>query len=358
MTSRPITLRHLCFAGPEKEPAFISFGGGLNVIYGASETGKSFILEAIDFMLGASSTLRDIPERVGYDRIFLGVEDDTSQQMTLERSVSGGQFRLYDGLHTSVPEGIESTVLAAKHNPTREDNLSTFLLTKIDLAGKRVRRNASGDTNRLSFRHLAHLCLIPEGDIQKRGSPIETGQFTSRTLELSVFKLLLTGVDDSSIEPADKDQKDTLSRAAKIEIIDELISEHRSRLSELVGEEDSAAELNDQLSKLDETLGRENSLLQQTEEQYRSVMRRRTELRRNLEQAEGRRSEIDNLVARFNLLDEHYRSDLARLEGIREAGSLFGALSSASVPSLWGSSRNAGARKGMRCQRRPYRPSV
>ncbi|MGC1349937.1 MAG: hypothetical protein WA858_09170 [Xanthobacteraceae bacterium] len=34
------------------------------------KTGKSFILEALDFMLGAGADLRDIPERVGYDRIF------------------------------------------------------------------------------------------------------------------------------------------------------------------------------------------------------------------------------------------------------------------------------------------------
>ncbi|ENI4023168.1 AAA family ATPase [Pseudomonas aeruginosa] len=46
---------HLCFLGffgPNKEPACVSFGAGLNVIYGASNTGKSFIVEAIDFMLG------------------------------------------------------------------------------------------------------------------------------------------------------------------------------------------------------------------------------------------------------------------------------------------------------------------
>jgi hypothetical protein len=155
----------------------VTFGPGLNVIYGASETGKSFILEALDFMLGAGADLRDIPERVGYDRIFLGVEHGDSETFTLERSASGGQFRCYPGLHLSAPEGIEPLVLAAKHNPTRPDNLSTFLLEKVGLANKRVRRNAAGDSNSLSFRNLAHLCLISEGDIQKRGSSIETGQF-------------------------------------------------------------------------------------------------------------------------------------------------------------------------------------
>ena len=63
-------LRFLGFFGPQKTPATVTFGPGLNVIYGASNTGKSFIVEAIDFMLGGKPPLRDIPERVGYDLVL------------------------------------------------------------------------------------------------------------------------------------------------------------------------------------------------------------------------------------------------------------------------------------------------
>ncbi|MGC1349936.1 MAG: hypothetical protein WA858_09165 [Xanthobacteraceae bacterium] len=173
---------------------------------------------------------------------------------------------------------------------------------------------------------------MSEGDIQKRGSPIETGQFTSKTLELSVFKLLLTGVDDSAIQPVERDRAEGLSRVAKIEVIDELIAEHKARLAELVGEEDDANELNGQLSRLDESLDRERTILRQTEQAHREVLQRRTELRRNSELAKSRRSEIDELVARFNLLDRHYQSDLARLEGVREAGTLLAALAPGVCP--------------------------
>jgi hypothetical protein len=327
-----LTLRHLCLTGPDKEPARVTFGHGLNVIYGASETGKSFIVEALDFMLGSSTELRDIPERVGYDRMFLGIEDGDGNTFTLERSASGGQFRWYEGLHFGVPKDVQAKVLAAKYNPTRRDNLSNFLLEKIGLSGKRIKRNAGGDTNNLSFRNLAHLCLISEGDIQKRESPIETGQFISKTPEMAVFKLLLTGVDDSAIEPVDRDRTEGLSRAAKAEVIAELITENRTKLTELVGEEDSAAELGEQLSKLDETLSRERMALSETEDAHRALAQKRSAIRRNVEFAESRRVEIDELIARFNLLDRHYGSDLARLEGVREAGTLLGALDKQTCP--------------------------
>lgn len=72
--SQGLRLRHLAFHGPNRESASIEFGPQLNVIYGASNTGKSFVVEAIDFMLGGQGPLRDIPERVGYDRVILAVE--------------------------------------------------------------------------------------------------------------------------------------------------------------------------------------------------------------------------------------------------------------------------------------------
>jgi len=332
MTDTALTIRHLCFTGPDKKPARVDFGLGLNTIYGASETGKSFIMEALDFMLGSSKELRDIPERVGYDRIWLGVEEKDGETFTIERSTSGGQYRCYEGLHVSTPKGIEPLVLSQKHNPTNKKNLSNFLLKKIGLAGKRIRKNAHGETNSLSFRNLSHLCLITEGTIQKEGSLIESGQFATRTAELSVFKLLLTGVDDNALQASVPSEKELLTKSAKIEVIDELIVNYQDRLIGLIGEEDDAQELSDQLGRLEDTLTREKESIQQSEEKYRSVIARRNELRRKLETANDRRVEVEELIARFNLLDQHYLSDLARLEGVREVGSLVSALSPGDCP--------------------------
>jgi len=56
---------------PDKEPAEFNFTSGLNILWGSSDTGKTFLVEAIDFMLGGGEELRDIPERDGYDHILL-----------------------------------------------------------------------------------------------------------------------------------------------------------------------------------------------------------------------------------------------------------------------------------------------
>lgn len=80
-----LTLLHLTFVGPDKAPAAIEFGPHLTVIYGASDTGKSFIVDAIDYMLGASK-LKKIDEAEGYTRILLGLRLANSQIVTLARA--------------------------------------------------------------------------------------------------------------------------------------------------------------------------------------------------------------------------------------------------------------------------------
>lgn len=332
MTENTLTLRHIAFTGQKKEIAQLTFNSGLNVIHGASETGKSFLVEAIDFMLGSSKPLRDIPERVGYETIFLGIEESDGALFTLERATAGGGFRCYEGLHTTRPLDVDAKKLGPKHNPTNHDNVSMFLLQRIGLAGKRIRKNARGETNTLSFRNLARLCLISEGEIQKEGSPIETGQHISRTSELSTFKLILTGIDDSAVEPEEAQRTKRLSRTAKVEVIDDLIAENKERLAGLIGDDDEESDLTDQLEKLNSTLDREKNVLNQSEEEYRVVASRRNEARRALEDAHERRAEISELLQRFQLLDNHYESDLVRLEGIRESGALVSALDAQTCP--------------------------
>lgn len=329
MTTSTLILRHLCFTGPNKPLALITFNSGLNVLYGASETGKSFVLEAIDFMLGGQGPLRDIPERVGYDRIFLGIDTADNGSFTIVRAPTGGQFQQYEGLHQCVPDGVEPKVLGAKHSATSDDNLSSYLLHKIGLNDKRVKTNARSETRNLSFRDLCHICLVSEVDIQKQGSPIESGQAVLKTAEYAIFKLLLTGIDDRTLVPVAQEEGLSQSRAAKIEFIDELIVSYQDKMSDIEYDQE---ELRVQLEKVEASIAQEQQALSVSEEQYQGVIDRRDDFRRRLQNGLERRGEIDEMLARFKLLDEHYSSDLARLEGIREAGLLIGVLSPQTCP--------------------------
>src|ERR1035437_5634617 len=103
MAFNGLQLRFIRFLGPDKQPAEFKFTPGLNILWGSSDTGKTFLVEAIDFMLGAGDPLKDIPERVGYDRILLGLTTG-GKNYTIHRSINGGAFKRFDGLLLDVPD--------------------------------------------------------------------------------------------------------------------------------------------------------------------------------------------------------------------------------------------------------------
>ncbi|MDB4949377.1 MAG: putative phage protein [Gemmatimonadetes bacterium] len=315
-----IILRYLAYFGPERTPADLSFEPGLNVICGASETGKTFVVESIDFMLGQGAPVRDIPERHGYDRVRLALQSDDGRQLTLDRSVEGGEFRAYEELlERALPEAAPKT-LRWRHNASHRDTLSHVLLSFAGLPSKVLRRNLAGATRSLSFRDMARLCVVNEEEIQGRGSPFLSGQYTTATSEYAAFKLLLTGVDDSALVGAETLPGRREQDAGKIELLDHMIDDLEAELDEKGSEE---AELDDQLARLNNSIRQQNEALATTQKALDVILERRSAAATEIRSTAARVAEIDELVERFGLLDRHYQTDLDRLAAIHESGSLF-----------------------------------
>ena len=253
-----LLLRYLSFFGPDKAPADLALVPGVNVICGASETGKSFIVESIDFMLGQEKPVRDIPERDGYDRIRLAIESTGWPQLTLDRSVEGGNFRAFEELLTDGSPQTDAKTLRWKHSAARQDTLSYALLERTGLTTKVLRKNAAGETRSLSFRDLARLCVVTEEEIQGRGSPLLSGQYTTPTVEYAAFKLLLTGTDDGALVAAREVSGRRDQHTGKIELLDQMIADLQAELDEEGTEEE---EINDQLARIDESIRAQNEAL-------------------------------------------------------------------------------------------------
>lgn len=284
MSQPGLRLLHLSFHGPHKKPASLDFGAGLNVLYGASESGKSFALEAIDFMLGGRPPLRDFSERVGYDRILLGMESLSGDIFTLSRSIEGSAFKVFDGLHKIPPaEDVTGKELGDSHTEKSSNNLSTFLLERCGLAGKRIRRNKQGDTNSLSFRNVAKLVIVDEKEMIEQRSPLEDGNPTADTPNFATFRLLLTGVDDSALVAVKPKTGEDQSREAQLDVLDQLLDQYRKQFKEMV--KSAPGELEDQLERIEGMLAQHSKQLGTTEAEYRGRIDRRRDLRKRLEEA-------------------------------------------------------------------------
>ncbi|MDO6641945.1 AAA family ATPase [Shewanella sp. 5_MG-2023] len=324
-------IRFIVFIGPIKESAEIEFGSGLNLVYGPSNTGKSSVLDGIDFMLGTEKPLKELPEHEGYDQVILGVEFSKSDHFTFVRSIEGGDYECFEGLHKRKPLDIEPVILRAKSETKKIKSISSFILEKVNLSNKKLKKNAQNGLVSLTLRNSLDLAIVNEANIQKESSPYISTQYTKITEHKSRLKFILTGVDDSSLLPAEVEKK-ALSRAAKIEVLKELIEEQGKSLGDISTLENSLTELRQQDERLSQTILEERSTLDANEEKYNSLVRNRAALRDELELKSIRINEVVEMLSRFKLLQKQYASDIARLESISETGTLLEALPSEKCP--------------------------
>jgi uncharacterized Zn finger protein (UPF0148 family) len=171
--------------------------------------------------------------------------------------------------------------------------------------------------------------IVTETEITAQRSPLSDGNPTADTPNFATFKLLLTGVDDSALVAKKPTTPEDQSREAQMELLDQLIDDYHARLKALAKD---PPELKDQLDRIDASLAQRTEQLMTTEGEFRRIVGRRREFREKLEGGRDRRSEIAGLLERFALLDRHYESDIARLRGIEEAGTLFEVLGKTPCP--------------------------
>ncbi|MBQ1067327.1 hypothetical protein [Micromonospora sp. D75] len=318
MTS--IQVKKLAAIGADQEPAELDFGRGLNVVYGASNTGKTYVFDLINYLLGASD-LKYITESAGYDTGLLSLVSSRSPAgLTLERSIeqsrSAAKFRVYDGLQRT---GRPRT-LSPRHQKSGND-ISTLFLAQMGINEGWVRSNDRNETVSLTLRLLSRLFLVSETDIVSEAPPALSGQFISRTTERSVLKFVLQGDDDSNLPRTTKSataerQRNQGRRAAMEQII--------SELRQALGDSESISEAQSRLARLERSIESVSSSLDGYLDEQASLKEEVGQLQRQYDEQRSRVNEISELLSNFGLLLQKYNSDLERLDMLEEAGTLLG----------------------------------
>lgn len=304
----------LVLTGKGLESAIIDFKKGLNVITGPTGTGKSFIFDCINYMLGGKSLDRIPPEATNYDKIFLEVLSN-NKSFTLERATKGGQYNLFKTNYNE-KDTVVSKLLLAKHDKNNEDNISTFLLDFCNLGGKEIRFNNKGKKVSLSYRDICHLSLIPETEITKLESPIFAKGGFQKTKEINVINFLVTGQDDNAVI-AEPDEKIIQFKKGKIEILDELINSF--------GEEEQDTEnleADENLKLLEDNILKLKNEQSEILNQFVINDSKRKNIAKSIFNNETLLENLNETLSRSELLKAHYHSDINRLNSTIEAGLL------------------------------------
>ena len=314
------TIAEVRFRGKNVPDAVVTFAPGLSVVAGPSNTGKSLIRAAINFVFGSRDPMATVDEAAGYDGVFVQVRVAGGPPITFERSWGGRDIRQYNVVASAITTTTQYVVLSAKHSADNQENISAVLLSLAGLRGVKLRKKQTGDLRNLSFRDFVEYVLISEERIITTLSPIHTGSPIDKTFESSLFRALLTGQDDAGliVSPVAKDEKANM--AGQEEAIERIKADLRSRIPQDGRTEE---DLVTTAATLDARIAEQSQLLQN----YRADLTALEQQRRELEQAHQksltRLTQVDANLRRFALLNEQYISDLKRLQSTVEAGNLF-----------------------------------
>lgn len=302
--------KELRLTGENKKDAFIKFKAGLNIISGPSNTGKTFIFDCLDYMLGSSDKLKNIPELRGYSHIFLQIESE-KQDYTIECDINNNTvYKLYrskiDKLNT------EPEILKRKLDVNSKNNLNSFLLNLNNLDNKKIRKNKNGDTVNLSYRNVVKFALINEERIITKESPI-VSHYTKETEESNILRFFLTGIDDSNITKKISNQE-IQKRKGKIDLLHEFINNSN------IDSNFNINDIEDQLRKVEDSLKTFSESFNKIKNTYFSLEKQYKDKNVVFIDFSQRHNEINELLKRCYILEKQYNSDVSRLKSTIESG--------------------------------------
>lgn len=313
-----ILINQLVVIGVQKNYS-VNFHEGVNIIYGDSATGKSSILNLIDYLLGAK-TFSLYPEIESSGRYCLLDVTLNSQRYTIKRD-------LFDALipievYPCAVDLIEQYA-ARKYNPSFSSSsqyndmefYSEFLFTALGYNNVKIKESPTKDDSklaRLSFRDLFKFCYVDQDDL---GSKIflQPENYALQTKNAEVFKYIFNALDSQISDVQQNISTRTLRRNEldrKFKSVSEFLRESdfgsMSTLDSLVDSVDQKIlEIEKQILNLNTRLTSDNDL-------YRALHSTITQITLDKRSLIQRQQENQTKVERFTRLKNDYLIDIAK----------------------------------------------
>lgn len=308
-------IERIVVSGAKVSEASVTFTPGANIIQGASGTGKSYIVECIQFALGATSPPKKIKQAKGYTNLKVVFGIGHGKFFSIEREfLTNAKAWLVD------EDGVRHT-LAPKHDAKNSNTISGHFLRKLGLDGKMLLTGVKSlNSASFSLRDYEKLFVIDETRIVSQSSPVGKGQDKDRTKERSILQLLLTGKDDSAVKEMKKEKGSKAVLKKRAEVLEDVINRfYNPGETEVAGQGDRLAyfftevqyRLSDAESELQEALLGSEELFKKKEESIKSL---------NLLEVKLAESRV--ISNRFSMLDAKYQSDSERLTAIGQTTAL------------------------------------
>ena len=197
-TSPKLLINKLVLVGHDKNYS-VNFNKGINIIYGNSDTGKSSILNLINYLLGASKVdmYDEIEKKVKYALLELSLEDKI---YTVKRDIFNPN-QLIQVFKSSIDE--INTVFPSEYAPNYKKEAgvgfySEFLLSSLNIPLLKVKEapsKAESPMKRVSFRDIFKYSYLDQDEVGSKYI-LDSNNYAVRVKNQETFKFIHNLLDD------------------------------------------------------------------------------------------------------------------------------------------------------------------
>lgn len=286
--------------------SYVEFNAGLNIIYGESNTGKSLIVDCIDYMFGASEHRFDPKLDLKEIRILLDVE---GYSLTMTRKIDSTDFEV----SSSVP-GIDSDTYKTGKS---KKSISNVWLHLMGIENEvQIIQTLAGKSQRLTLRTFHHALLIDEQRVQAVNSVLSSGIGFSKKVSTPVMSALLYFATGNNYLPKESG-KDKAIRKERKDAVKKFVDRSMSKLAEKKISElqnlskESPAEIQQKMDQVLNAIGAAEGALEEATNRSRAIADKIIEV-------DSQIAECRVLRNRNASLQTQYDSDIKRLTFIVE----------------------------------------
>ncbi|EPZ6036693.1 exonuclease SbcC [Pseudomonas aeruginosa] len=331
-----ISLSRLTLIGHRKNYS-VPFYPGVNIIYGDSDTGKSSILEFINYLLGSSSIELADEVKASVDHAVLELEINGTK-LTIKRNIFNPKeyVEVY-------PCGIESCsdFFPKKYSPIFTDHnapdgfFSDFLMDSLGFPKVKIKvspSKADSEVRRLSFRNLFKFVYVNQDDVGGK-SFLDLNNFVLATGNREVLKYIFNVLDSSiteleaEIAARTKESKSILNKYTAVsEFLRETDYDSRISLDDAIGEIDKT------ILALEAELDKLNKTMVANSENHTELKAIFNELSLNEKYTSLAITRTREQIEKYSRLKNDYDNDIAKINSILHAQTRIGEISSIAHP--------------------------
>ena len=290
-------IKKITMTGRGVESSTVQLKKGVNILYGPSNTGKSYIGECINYMMGSKETR--IARNKGYENIHIEFDVD-GQCLSMDRKIGNTKTHVESNV-----DGIES----GDYTLDGKNRICHVWLKLMGIkAGHRILNSAHCQKEELNNRAFDHIFVIREKNVDSEKSILLPSEHSRETSSKMGLLFLMTGDDHDDGMNYDKPEVDSAKRAAVREFAREqldVIAEQQESL-----EQDTPQELPVIIEQKISSLLAE---IEHKESEISKIILQNRDIGEQIYILDQEIAEASVLQNRYKSLQSQYSADLKRL---------------------------------------------